>query len=347
MEDFHSSEKMINPMKKQAETRKLVKWGSSKTLIMSLPRSWTKKYNLTEDNEVQVCENPDGSLLVLPLQFNREEGVMEAEIKVDQYPNREMLAHLIQTKFLDGNDKIHLTSKNAFTEADFKEISEVASSLTGFEILTKAPLEIMMKDMWALKESSLDELVKFLSFKVLELLGNFIKALTPLNFSTLETINSTKNDVFRYYLRVHRQLRKALIQPSLLTKMNITTQDAMDFAFFIVNLNDVATNIASMSNAVLKYHPKQIVERTLEILNPVSQKLNSAVSAFCFKNTKDALMVLSQVEELKARKRDIENDIDKETAEEAHIESQIILDNSEKIIDFIFSIALAALRRAV
>ena len=129
--------------------------------------------------------------------------------------------------------------------------------------------------------------------------------------------------------------------------MNMTTQDAMDFAFFIVNLNDIATNIASMSNAIQRYQPEQIVERTLEILNPVSQKLNSAVSAFLFRNTKDALMVLSQVEELKARKREIENDIDKVTAKEPHIESQIILDNSEKIIDFILSIASAALRRAL
>ncbi len=85
----------------------------------------------------------------------------------------------------------------------------------------------------------------------------------------------------------------------------------------------------------------------MEILNSVSQKLNIAVSAFLFRNKKDALLVLSQVEDLKTRKREIENDIDKVTAKEPHIESQILLDNSEKIIDFIFSIALAALRRAV
>jgi hypothetical protein len=136
------------------------------------------------------------------------------------------------------------------------------------------------------------------------------------------------------------------MQPSLLTKMNITTQDAVDFAFFIVNLNEIATNIASMSSAVIKYQPKEVVERTLEILNPVAQKLKDAISAFLFKTTK-ALTIFSQIDELKARKREIENDIDNVTYEEPHIESQIILDNSEKILDYIFSIAQAALRRAV
>ena len=71
-------------MGKVTETRKLVKWGSSKTLIMSLPRIWTKKYNLTEENEVQVLENPDGSLLILPMEFGVKKEPIEAEIKSEQ-----------------------------------------------------------------------------------------------------------------------------------------------------------------------------------------------------------------------------------------------------------------------
>jgi len=331
----------------KSETRKLVKWGSSKTLIMSLPRNWTKKNNLTEADEVEVCENPDGSLLVFPLRLNKEALMeMETEIKVDQYPESIMLANIIQTKFLDGYDKINLTSKTTFTEGKVKEISEVISDLIGFEILTRMPNEIVVKDIMALKESSLDELVKLVSNSVVELMHNFINALTPIDFPTLKAITSSKKNLFKYYLRVHRQLRKALVQPSLLTKMNITTQDAVDFAFFIVNLNEIATNIASMSSAVTKYQPKEVVERTLEILNPVSEKLKDAISAVLFKTTR-AHTIFSEIDELRVLKRNIENDIDNVTYEEPHIESQIILDNTEKIMDYIYSIAQTALRRAI
>jgi len=333
-------------MGKISETRKLVKWGSSKTLIMSLPRNWTKKNNLTEADEVQVSENPDGSLLILPLQFKVEGEPMEAEIKVDQYPETKMLANVIQTKFLDGYDQLHLTSKTTFTETQVKEIAEIVSELMGFEILTRTFNEIAVKDIMAIKDSSLDELVKLVSNSVVELMTSFIKALIPVNYSILEPIIGIKKNIFKYYLRIHRQLRKALMQPSLLAKMNITTQDAVDFAFFIVDLNEIATNIASMANAVIKFQPKEVVERTLEILHPVSERLKDAISAFLFRNIK-GLSIFSQIDELKGLKREIENDIDSITYEEPHIESQIILDNTEKIMDYIFSIAQAALRRTI
>ncbi len=334
-------------MGKVSETRKLVKWGSSKTLIMSLPRTWTKKYNLSDENEVQVLENPDGSLLILPLEMGLEDQVWEANIKSDQYDDMQMLSYVIQTKFLDGNDIIRITSKDPFTDTRYHEITEIVSGLIGFEILSKTPTEIVIKDIMALKETSIEELVKMVSTTVLELMNNFVDAISPINYSTLEAILSSKDNVHKYYLRVHRQLRKALMQPSLLTKMNIKSQDAVDFAFFIVDLNEIAINLGAMSNAAIRYQAQELIDRTLEILKPTLVHLKDAISSFLFRNTKEALTTLSKIEEMKDLKREIENYVDKLTAEKPTTASQIILDNSEKIIECTLSIALAALRRAI
>ncbi|HUY00737.1 MAG TPA: hypothetical protein VMV49_14345 [Candidatus Deferrimicrobium sp.] len=334
-------------MGKGTETRKLVKWGSSKTLIMSLPRNWTKKYNLNEDNEVQVWENPDGSLLILPLQAGIENEQREAEIKTDQYEDAQQLTFIVQTKFLDGNDIIRLKSREPFTEKKYREITEIVSYLIGFEILQKMPNEIVIKDIMALKDSGLEELVRMVSNTVLELMKTFIDAISPLNLSTIEAIKGSEDNIYKYYLRVHRQLRKALIQPSLLTRMNITSQDAVDFAFFIVDLSKIAKNLVSMSQAVKKFQDDKHIEKTLEILRPTYENLKLAISAFLFRNTKEALSTLSKREEMKQLKRNIENEIDKLTAKEPTTASQIILDNSEKIIEHQFSISLSALRRAI
>ena len=95
--------------KKISETRKLVKWGSSKTLIMSLPRSWTKKHSLTEQNEVQVYENPDGSLLILPLIKDEFENTIQSSvIESEKYPDWEAFSYVVTTKVLDGNDMIEM-----------------------------------------------------------------------------------------------------------------------------------------------------------------------------------------------------------------------------------------------
>ncbi len=334
-------------MGKAIETRKLIKWGSSKTLIMSLPRTWTKKYNLSEEDEVQVTENPDGSLLVFPLHLGGESQLKEASIKSDQYPDKQTLYYVVQTKFLDGNDIIRITSKEPFSDTRYREITGIVSDLLGFEIMNKTPSEIMIKDIMALKESSVEELVRLVSNTVLELLKNFVEAVAPLNISMLEAILSSRDNIQKYYLRVHRQLRKALMDPSLLIKMGIHAQDAVDYAFFIVALNDISVNIATMSSAVIKYQSQQFIERTSELLKPVYENFKEAISSFLFRKTKEALMVLSKIEDMKRQKREIENEIDKITATQPSTDSQIILDNCEKIVELIHSMALSALRRAI
>lgn len=338
---------MEKKMGKVSETRKLVKWGSSKTLIMSLPRHWTKQYNLTEENEVQVLENPDGSLLILPLQFGVKKELMEAEIKSEQYPDAQTLAYVIKTKFLDGNDIIRINSKTPFPESRYNEISDIVTQLIGFEILTKTTNEIVLKDIMALKETSIEELVKMVSNTVLELMNKLLEAIYPPEISVLEAIFNSGDNVHKYYLRVHRQLRKALIEPALLSKMNITALDAVDYAFFIVELDDIATNLTSMSYAVRKYKAETSIQRTLELLQPTYTNLKEAISSFLFKSTKEALSVLSKIDQMKKQKRELENDIDKMTAEQPTTASQIILDNSEKIIESTFAMGLAALRRAI
>jgi phosphate uptake regulator len=338
---------MLDRMGKVSETRKLVKWGSSKTLIMSLPRTWTKKYNLTEENEVQVLENPDGSLLILPLQFGVKKQPSEAQIKSEHYPNAQTLTYVIKTKFLDGNDIIRIKSKDPISESRYQEIQQIVSQLIGFEILTKTTHEIVLKDIMALKETSIEELVKMVSNTVLELMNKLLESIAPPEISVLEAILSSGDNVHKYYLRVHRQLRKALMEPALLTKMDITAQDAVDFAFFIVELNDIATNLSSMSYAVKKYPQETSIEKTLEILQSTYNILKEAISSFLFKSTKEALALLNQIDEKKQQKRIIETTIDKLTAKQPTTASQIILDNAEKIIESTFSIGLAALRRAM
>lgn len=334
-------------MGKVRETRKLVKWGSSKTLIMSLPRVWTKKNNLTEENEVQVLENADGSLLILPVQFGITKKLMEAKIKSEQYPDAQTLAYVIKTKFLDGSDIIRIVAKAPFLESRYNEITDIVTQLIGFEILTKTTNEIVLKDIMALKETSIEELVKMVSSTVLELLNRLLEAITPPDLSVLEAIFNSGDNVHKYYLRVHRQLRKALIEPALLTKMNISALDAVDYAFFIVELDNITTNLTSMSYAVKKYKSEQSIKRTLELLEPTYNNLKGAISSFLFKSTKEALASLSKVDKMKEQKRELENDIDKMTAEQPTTASQIILDNAEKIIESTLTIALAALRRAL
>ncbi|MHA1298702.1 MAG: AbrB/MazE/SpoVT family DNA-binding domain-containing protein [Candidatus Helarchaeota archaeon] len=332
---------------KISETRKLVKWGSSKTLIMSLPRNWTKKHNLSEKNEVQVFENSDGSLLIMPFIMGDSESKLVTTIVADKYPEISTLSYIIQTAYLDGNDVIRIETKSPFTQEKYMRISKLVSDLLGFEILSKTPNVIIIKDIMALKETSLNELIKMVSRNVLELMENLIYSIEQKDPSIIDAIISSKEHIQKYYLRVHRQLRKGLIQPSILMKMDINSQDAVDFAFFIVHINDIAGYLASMGRAMAKYKTVENIEFTLQVLKETYDLLKEGVVSFLFRKTTDAINVLDQVEKIKNHKREVENELDSMSSKSPATACQIILDNSEKIIEFSRLIALAALRRAL
>ena len=46
------------------ETRKATQWGKSKTLVVSLPRRWIKKFGIEPDSQLHIQEGPEGSLRV-------------------------------------------------------------------------------------------------------------------------------------------------------------------------------------------------------------------------------------------------------------------------------------------
>ncbi len=332
---------------KISETRKLVKWGSSKTLIMSLPRNWTKKHNLSEKNEVQVFENSDGSLLIMPFLMGDSQSKLVTTIGADKYPDISTLSYIIQTAYLDGNDVIRIETKAPFSQDKYMRISQLVSNLLGFEILSKTPNVIIIKDIMDLKNQSLNELIKMVSRNVLELMENLIYSIEHNDNSIIDAIISSKDHIQKYYLRVHRQLRKGLIQPSILMKMDINSQDAVDFAFFIVHINDIAGYLTSMGKAMMKSPSSKHIELTLIVLKETYDLLKSGVVSFLFRKTTDAIEVLDKAESIKTHKREVENQLDSITSDEPATSSQIILDNSEKIIEFSRLIALAALRRAL
>jgi len=337
--------------KKISETRKLVKWGSSKTLIMSLPRSWTKKHGLTEQNEVQVYENPDGSLLILPLlNDDLNNNVQSTVVESEKYPDWEAFSYVITTKVLDGNDMIEITSKTPISREMNDDVTKLVGSLLGFEIISRSPNVIKIKDIMALKEAGLNELIKMVSSNVLDLIRNFITAIeSKAGENLFQSILSSRESIQRYYIRVHRQLRKGLMVPSILMKMEISNQDAVDFAFYIVMINDIAEYLASMSS--LKIFDYTILNKTLPVLKNTQNLCTNAVSAFLFRETKKAFEVLKNIDVLRKEKRDIEDSIDTNIKDEETLKAsagaQIILDNCEKIMESSRAIALAALRRAL
>lgn len=333
----------------QKQTRKLVKWGSSNTLVMSLPREWTKKNKLTSNDEVQVVENPDGSLLVMPLSDTAPEQTSTATVDIQKYPNLEHLKYVIETKYLSGFDIINIISKQPFTSEKYNYISEVAHQLLGFEITSKTPNQVTLQDVMSIQQTNIMLLIRVLSRNVLELMEELINAFQKKDLRVIDAILQSRANINRYYLRIVRQLRKGLQQSFLLIQMGVTVQDTIDMVTYVTALNDVAGNIEAICRAIQRYaySEGEQLKEAIEILRRVYELLQQATRAFLFKKEQDAIEVLTTIPKLITDKRELESKIDRQVSASEGVLLQIVFDVGEKIIEATKPIAQAALRRAL
>lgn len=343
-----------NDKKKVTETRKLVKWGSSETLIMSLPRSWVKRYNLTKESEISLIENPDGSLLVSPLSFTSEKPRFEAIIEYDEKAmadDYDYIELMITTKYLDGNDEIHIQKKDTkgvekFPTKFTNNVLKIVQSLLGLEITSLLSTKIKIVDIMSIQESNIDVLVKIIADTTIDFFQSLIDLIKNGDLSSIESLLISKRQVRKYYLRILRELRKGLLVPATLSKMGLTAQDTVDLAFFITDVNETAENLEFMLNTLKnKEVEEEVGALIIDFMNEVNDGFRNSVDSFLFKERKKAIETIKMVPELELKKREIENKLDAMDKNAKYVHFQIILDLNSKILDSCKSISLTALRR--
>nr|MDO8112215.1 AbrB/MazE/SpoVT family DNA-binding domain-containing protein [Candidatus Sigynarchaeota archaeon] len=345
--------------KKLLESRKLVKWGSSETLIMSLPRTWVKKFQLNKDSEVSIIENQDGSLLVSPLNFTNDKPKFESTILFDaaDFDDIDLVELEITTKYLDGNDIIIIEKKEGKGPDKFPtkftlKVQEIVQSLLGLEITSLLATKIKIQDIMNIHETNVDVLVKIIADTAVDFFQNLIDLIKSQDYSThLDSLLISKKQVRKYFLRILRELRKGLLVPASLSRMGLNNQDVVDMAFYITDLSECADNLEIALNALktgqtAKLDPK-IVNAAVDYMGEVFKVFKSAVDSFLFKTKKDAIAVIKTVPDMETKKRKIETTIDDLTNTTEYMGYEILLDILSKILDHSRGIAISALRRII
>ena len=342
----------------KAESRKLVKWGSSETLIMSLPRSWVKKFQLNKDSEVSILENQDGSLTVSPLNLSSEKPKSETKILFDpaEFDDMDLIELEITAKYLDGGDVIVVEKKEGKGPDKFPtkftlKVQEVVQSLLGLEITSLLSTKIKIQDIMNIHETNVDVLVKIIADTTVDFFQNLHDIIQSNDYSThIDSLLIAKKQVRKYFLRILRELRKGLLIPSSLSRMGLSAQDTVDMAFYITDLAEVADNLEIALNAMkskplaVELDPK-LVSDTNEFMAQVFKIFKSSVDSFLFKVKKDAISVIKSVPALEDKKRAIENAIDSFSNSAQYVSYEILMDILSKILDHSRSIALSSLRR--
>jgi phosphate uptake regulator len=333
-----------------SQQRKLIKWGSSETLILSLPRKWVKQNNLTADQVVNLQINQDGTLTVVPQELRPDKEELQTEIKIKDIDDMENIRLRLLTKFLDGWDIIRIKSIEEFHPDIRRELETILEPMMGLEIMGLNPKEILIKNVMSVESSNVYNLVKMISDLVIELNLIIIKRLESQDVGNLNDGDIEWNNIKKYHYRIIREHRKTLLHPISLVEMNLTLQDVVDFFSYITSIYKVGEAGRYIINTIKKHGlPSDSFEITPYVKKILDIIVRDSIDAFLFKNTQKSITTIKAINDLRPKKRDIENKVDA-IESDSHpklLTFQVVLDMSSKILDFCEEICLAALRRAI
>lgn len=327
--------------------RRLISWGKSNTLIISLPRKWVKQNNLSANQSVQLIANADGTLTLIPQNIEKVHVELETSFKIKDVDDLENIRLKIITTYLDGWDKISLetTGKNEFSPFIKEKIEEILEPLMGFQIFGFTPKKIVIKNIISIESSNILNLIKLVSDQTITLCNILIGYIERKSEFSEKTGRTEWRNIRRYNYQITREQRKAMMQPLILSKMKITMQDVVDFQFYMLAIQNIAEIVKYIIDKGRKYKIQDDKFGIIAYFKKIIEIVRNSIDSFLFKETSKAIEMMKLIKEKKPIKREIEDKVDADSKNFQMF--QVILDMAEKILDYCEDVCLAALRRAM
>ena len=247
--------------------RKLQNLGGS--LYVSLPKAWTKKYELKEKSPVALEVRDDGTLTVLPKIEQPHEALKEEVVlEADQYVIWELLK-----KSLAGITNIVITSDKEINKGLRKNIRRYVNRLPNTEIIEETNHKMTIQN-FGFKEIPTTKLIQ----RLLYLVANMFE---DLRNDSLDDLYDNFEDLRKFYfilvIHIRTYLRTGIYISS---NSDFTPLEAMDYRMFCEKIQEIGEILGKISLS------EKIIDFYLEIEKYFEQVMN----AFLHKNDKLAFL---------------------------------------------------------
>jgi phosphate uptake regulator len=229
---------------------------------------------MTKDSEVRIQESPEGTLLVLPPDFESgEANRLEFELKGSKEMDIERLlvgsyivgAKNVELKFADG---LNLTTRGTISKwirrlGGFEILDEHSKSITLSDISEKQVVIPILKRQFSTTKYMLSELLNMMKSK---------------DFTQTSRIIDRDDDVDRHRYFVERLCHLALHEPAYARKIDITPSDSLHFSLAAKYIERLADHICGAAEklAIIGNIDSSIFKQTAAL----SELYNESMSVF-------------------------------------------------------------------
>ena len=173
---------------------------AKKTLVISLPTRWAKKYNIKKGDEIEA-EEIKNKLIISPEKELTKEG-----ISIDVSGLSPMIYRILGAIYKAGYDEVEVHYES---EKDLEEIEEVAKrEFIGFEIVKKGKKSLVIKSVSEINYEEFDNVLRRTFLIIMEIGEESFEAMKNVDKKTLLKLIELDKEVNKYADFCRRILNK-------------------------------------------------------------------------------------------------------------------------------------------
>ncbi len=327
------------------ETRKVQLTGGT-TLIVSLPKSWVNKVNLSAGDEVSLMPQPDGSLSVRTKNLSE---VQSSKILYIENKDGDNLVREIIGAYIAGYTVIELKAPKILS-MQRDTVRKTVNMLIGPEIIEETLDKIILHDILNPAELSVKKSIKRMYMITRSMQENAIRALREKDFDLANDVSNRDVEVDKLFLLVSKQFRMVMRDISIADKFEMTMEEHLDMrlsSYPLERIGDHASKICLMVMQIGERNVPAHILKGVEEANLLSMKIvEDAIDALFKRNIILANTTFIRRTELTERIVKMEVEIIKLDSEVA-VPLGFILDSIDRVSDYGCNISEIAINSTV
>ncbi|WP_054854136.1 phosphate uptake regulator PhoU [Vulcanisaeta distributa] len=261
-------------VKFEPETRRVQLTGGA-TLIVSLPKEWTRQVDLKPGDEVLVIPQPDLSLLVVPKKMVKAP-LLESSINVTQdLSNIDHLERVLLAHYLSGYDifRLNFDVSTLNLKKQVKDI--VRRKLTGVEIIEEGRNTLVIQNLVNVPDINIRDIIVKLGKTVVGMIDDLRTPIENGDKAVATDIIERDNEVDKFYWLLNRQLKRVLVSKHALSLSGIQDpRSIIEYAIINKSLERAADHAVKIAREIVNLGDKYILIMPQELRQKFSELLS-------------------------------------------------------------------------
>ncbi len=258
--------------------RKVLMMGGG-TLLVSLPKEWTRKNGISKGSTVAVDELSERKLIIRPI----EDVTNKPREAMVEYP-REDFTHVLNDvtgAYLMGYDTIRIQGSKVINRVDRERLKATIGRLIGLEIMDEDSKHVTIQFLLEPSSVNPEKMVRRMSSIIEGMVKDTAEAIAKSDPKLFSLVTERDDEVDRLYFLLVRSIRTATMNLEVAEGYGLTAVDVLDYRVLASFLESEGDAIAELSKRMHGLSiPRQIGLEYVAILGLLNKMEDLAIQAF-------------------------------------------------------------------